>query len=79
VSVRGADVFVVATHAHPVNESILELTLLLDAVKRASAKRITAVVPYFGYSRQDKKGLSREPISARLVADLISVAGAHRW
>ncbi|HZD80408.1 MAG TPA: ribose-phosphate diphosphokinase [Actinomycetota bacterium] len=77
-SVRGCDVFVIQSHADPVNESIMEQLVLLDAMKRASAKRITAVVPYYGYSRQDKKGLAREPISAKLVADLISVAGADR-
>ncbi len=77
-SVRGADVFVVQSHADPVNESIMEQLIMLDAMKRASAKRITAVVPYYGYSRQDKKGLAREPISAKLVADLITVAGADR-
>ncbi len=77
-SVRGADVFVVQTHADPVNESIMEHLIMIDAMKRASAKRITAVVPYYGYSRQDKKALAREPISAKLVADLISVAGADR-
>jgi ribose-phosphate pyrophosphokinase len=77
-SVRGADVFVVQTHADPVNESIMEQLIMLDAMKRASAKRITAVVPYYGYSRQDKKALAREPISAKLVADLLSVAGADR-
>jgi ribose-phosphate pyrophosphokinase len=77
-SVRGADVFVLQTHADPVNESIMEHLVMIDALKRASAKRITAVVPYYGYSRQDKKGLAREPISAKLVADLITVAGAHR-
>ncbi|MFB3738629.1 MAG: ribose-phosphate diphosphokinase [Candidatus Velamenicoccus archaeovorus] len=77
-SVRGCDVFVIQTHADPVNESIMEQLVLLDAMKRASAKRITAVVPYYGYSRQDKKGLAREPISAKLIADLLSVAGADR-
>lgn len=77
-SVRGADVFVVQTHAEPINESIMEQLIMIDAMKRASAKRITAVVPYYGYSRQDKKGLAREPISAKLVADLLSVAGAQR-
>jgi ribose-phosphate pyrophosphokinase len=77
-SVRGADVFVLQTHADPVNESIMEQLIMIDALKRASAKRITAVVPYYGYSRQDKKGLAREPISAKLVADLITVAGADR-
>ena len=77
-SVRGADVFVIQTHAEPVNESIMEQLVMLDAMKRASAKRITAVVPYYGYSRQDKKALAREPISAKLVADLLTVAGATR-
>jgi len=77
-SVRGADVFVLQTHADPVNESIMEQLVMIDAMKRASAKRITAVCPYYGYSRQDKKGLAREPISAKLVADLLSTAGAQR-
>ncbi len=77
-SVRGADVFVIQSHADPVNESIIEQLILLDAMKRATAKRITAVIPNYGYSRQDKKGLAREPISAKLVADLITVAGADR-
>ncbi|MGZ4129947.1 MAG: ribose-phosphate diphosphokinase [Actinomycetota bacterium] len=77
-SVRGCDVFVVQTHAEPVNESIMEQLVMIDAMKRASAQRITAVIPYYGYSRQDKKGLAREPISAKLVADMISVAGADR-
>jgi ribose-phosphate pyrophosphokinase len=77
-SVRGADVFVVQTHYEPVNEAIMEQLIMIDAMKRASAKRITAVIPYYGYSRQDHKGMSREPISAKLVADLISTAGADR-
>jgi ribose-phosphate pyrophosphokinase len=77
-SVRGADVFVIQTHAEPVNESIMEQLVMLDAMKRASAKRTTAVIPYYGYSRQDKKGLAREPISAKLIADLLTVAGAQR-
>ena len=77
-SVRGADVFVVQTHADPVNESIMEQLIMIDAFKRASAKRITAVVPYYGYSRQDKKGRAREPISAKLVSDILTVAGADR-
>ena len=77
-SVRGADVFVIQTHAEPVNESIMEQLIMIDAMKRASAKRITAVIPYYGYSRQDKKTLSREPISAKLVADLLTTAGADR-
>jgi ribose-phosphate pyrophosphokinase len=77
-SVRGADVFVVQSHYEPVNEAIMEQLIMIDALKRASAKRITAVVPYFGYSRQDKKALSREPITAKLVADLLCKAGADR-
>jgi ribose-phosphate pyrophosphokinase len=77
-SVRGCDVFVIQTHAEPVNEAIMEQLIMIDAMKRASAKRITAVIPHYGYSRQDKKGLAREPISAKLVADLLSVAGCDR-
>ena len=77
-SVRGADVFVVQSHYEPVNEAIMEQLIMIDAIKRASAKRITAVVPYYGYSRQDKKGRSREPITAKLVADMFQVAGADR-
>jgi ribose-phosphate pyrophosphokinase len=77
-SVRGADVFVIQTHAHPVNDAVMEQLVMVDALKRASAKRITAVVPYYGYSRQDKKGLAREPISAKLVADLLTAAGTNR-
>ena len=77
-SVRGADVFVIQTHAEPVNEAIMEQAIMLNALKLASAKRITAVVPYYGYSRQDKKALAREPISAKLVADFLSVAGSDR-
>src|SRR5438105_11917843 len=77
-SVRGADVFVIQTHCAPVNETIMEQLVMIDAMKRASAKRITAVIPYYGYSRQDKKALSREPISAKLVADLLSTAGCDR-
>jgi ribose-phosphate pyrophosphokinase len=77
-SVRGSDAFVVQTCSEPINDNIMELLLMIDALKRASAKRISAVVPYYGYSRQDKKSLAREPISARLITDLISVAGADR-
>src|SRR3954454_2067901 len=77
-SVRGADVFALQTHSEPVNEMLMEQLIMIDAMKRASAKRITAVVPYYGYSRQDHKGLSREPISAKLVADMLSAAGADR-
>jgi len=77
-SVRGADVFVVQSHYEPINEALMEQVIIIDAMKRASAKRITAVVPYYGYSRQDKKTLSREPISAKLIADMLRVAGADR-
>ena len=77
-SVRGADVFVVQSHYEPVNEALMEQLIMLDAMKRASAKRINAVIPFYGYSRQDHKALSREPISAKLVADLLSTAGADR-
>jgi ribose-phosphate pyrophosphokinase len=77
-SVRGTDVFVVQSTSNPVNKHLMELLIMIDAFKRASAGRITAVVPYFGYSRQDRKSKARDPISARLVADLISVAGADR-
>ena len=75
---RGADVFVVQSHYEPINEALMEQVIIIDAMKRASAKRITAVVPYYGYSRQDKKTLSREPISAKLIADMLRVAGADR-
>jgi ribose-phosphate pyrophosphokinase len=78
VSARGCDCYVIQSHADPVNEAIMEQLVMIDALKRASAKRITAVVPYYGYSRQDKKALAREPISAKLVADLLSAAGSDR-
>jgi ribose-phosphate pyrophosphokinase len=77
-NVRGADVFVVQSTCMPVNHNIMELLLMVDALKRASAKRITAVIPYYGYARQDRKVQPRVPISARLVADLITVAGVDR-
>ena len=77
-SIRGADVFIVQTHCGPVNTSIMEQCIMIDAAKRASAKRITAVCPYYGYSRQDRKAEGREPITARLVADLLEAAGADR-
>ncbi len=77
-SMRGEDVFVIQSLGHPVNDSIMELLLLLDALKRASAGRITAVIPYFAYARQDRKDKPRVPISARLLADLITTAGAQR-
>lgn len=78
VSVRGCDVFVMQSFGESMNASIMELLLIVDALKRASAKRITAVVPYYPYARQDKKGRGREPISARLIADLLHTAGADR-
>ena len=77
-TVRGADVFIVQSTCDPVNDSLMELLIMIDAVKRASAGRITAVIPYFGYARQDRKAKSRDPISAKLVANLITVAGADR-
>ncbi len=77
-SIRGSDVFIVQTHAGPVNDSLMEHLIMIDAAKRASAKRITAVCPYYGYSRQDRKATGREPITAKLVADMLSVAGADR-
>src|SRR5689334_17757809 len=77
-SVRGCDAYVVQSHAAPVNEWIMEQLIMVDALKRASAKRITVVVPFYPYARQDKKHRGREPISARLIADLFSAAGAHR-
>jgi ribose-phosphate pyrophosphokinase len=77
-SIRGADAFVIQTHCDPINDRIMEQLLMIDAAKRASAKRITAVVPFYGYSRQDRKAEGREPISARLVADILTVAGADR-
>ena len=77
-NVRGKDVFVVQSTCRPVNDNLVELLLMLDALKRSSAQRITAVLPYFGYARQDKKVVPRVPISAKMVADLLDVAGAHR-
>src|SRR5256714_7500292 len=77
-SIRGADVFVIQTHCEPIHERIFEQLLMLDAAKRASAKRITAVCPFYAYARQDRKAEGREPISARLLADLMTVAGAER-
>ena len=77
-SVRGADCFVIQSHSEPVNFHIMEQLIMIDALKRASAKRITAVVPFYGYARQDKKGRPREPISARMMGDLFIVAGADR-
>jgi ribose-phosphate pyrophosphokinase len=77
-SVRGSDAFVIQSHAAPINQWIMEQLIMVDALKRASAKRITVVAPFFGYSRQDKKHRGREPISARLMADLFKTAGADR-
>lgn len=77
-SVRGCDCFVVQSTSHPVNTNLMELLILIDALKRASAGRITAVIPYFGYARQDRKIKARDPISAKLCANLISTAGANR-
>ena len=77
-SVRGSDVFVVQSTCKPVNDHLMELLIMIDAFKRASAGRITAVIPYFGYARQDRKAKARDPISAKLVADLITAAGADR-
>ena len=77
-SMRGADMFIVQTHAGPVNDSIMEQLIMVDAAKRASAHRITAVCPYYGYSRQDRKATGREPITAKLIADLLSAAGVDR-
>jgi len=77
-NVRGRDVFVIQSTCDPVNENLVELLLMLDALKRASADRITAVIPYYGYARQDKKVAPRVPISAKLVADMLTIAGATR-
>ena len=77
-SVRGSDAFVLQSHCAPVNEWIMEQLIMVDALKRASAKRITVVAPFYPYARQDKKHLGREPISARLIADMYKTAGANR-
>src|SRR5918995_6373418 len=77
-SVRGSDAFVIQSHTAPINEWLMEQLIMIDALKRASAKRITVVAPFYPYARQDKKGRGREPISARLVADLFKAAGADR-
>ena len=77
-SVRGCDAFVLQSHSAPINDQIMEHLIMVDALKRASAKRITVVMPFWGYSRQDKKHRGREPISARLMADLFKTAGANR-
>src|SRR6056297_201450 len=77
-TVRGADVFVVQSTCPPVNENIMELLVIIDALRRASARRITAVIPYYGYARQDRKVQPREPITAKLVANILTTAGARR-
>src|SRR6187397_3599667 len=77
-NVRGEDVFVIQSTSFPANDHLMELLIIIDALRRASARRISAVVPYFGYARQDRKAGPRTPISAKLVANLIAVAGAHR-
>ncbi|MDH6116679.1 ribose-phosphate diphosphokinase [Kitasatospora sp. GAS204B] len=77
-SARGADCFVMQSHTAPINQWIMEQLIMIDALKRASAKSITAILPFYGYARQDKKHLGREPISARLIADLLAQAGADR-
>jgi len=77
-NVRGMDVFIIQSTCSPVNVMLMELLIMIDAMKRASADRITAVIPYYGYARQDRKVAPRAPISAKLVADLITTAGAHR-
>src|SRR6478752_882629 len=77
-NVRGEDVFVVQSTSFPTNDHLMELLIMIDAFRRSSARRITAVIPYFGYARQDRKPGPRTPISAKLVANLITEAGAHR-
>ena len=77
-SVRGKDVFIVQSTSNPVTENLMEILVLTDALKRASAKEITAVIPYFGYARQDRKAKPRQPITSRLVADLLTTAGVDR-
>lgn len=77
-TVRGCDVFVIQSTCSPVNDNLMELLVIIDALKRASAGRITAVIPYFGYARQDRKARARDPISAKLVADILQTAGANR-
>ena len=77
-TVRGCDVFVIQSTSYPVNDNLMELLVMIDALRRASAGRITAVIPYFGYARQDRKARARDPITAKLVADLITTAGADR-
>jgi ribose-phosphate pyrophosphokinase len=76
--VRGSDVFVIQSTCNPVNDNLMELLIMIDALKRASAGRITAVIPYYGYARQDRKAKARDPISAKLVANMLTAAGANR-
>jgi len=77
-TIRNCDVFLVQTFSHPINEHLVELLVMIDAAKRASARTINLIVPYYGYSRQERKSAPREPISAKLVADLLTTAGASR-
>ncbi|MCI1931820.1 MAG: ribose-phosphate diphosphokinase [Clostridia bacterium] len=77
-TIRGADVYIIQSTSSPVNDNLMELLIMIDAMKRASAERITAVMPYYGYARQDRKARARDPISAKLVANLLTVAGANR-
>ncbi len=77
-NVRGSDVFIIQPTSHPVDHNVMELLLVLDALKRASAARVTAVIPYYGYAKQEKKTSGREPISAKLVADILTTSGANR-
>src|SRR5664280_2042742 len=77
-NIRGEDVFVIQSSSYPANDNLMELLITLDALRRASARRVTAVIPYFGYARQDRKSAPRTPISAKLVANLITEAGANR-
>ncbi len=77
-SVRGADCFLIQSHTAPINTWIMEQLIMIDALKRASARSISVIIPFYGYARQDKKHRGREPISARLMADLLKTAGAHR-
>src|ERR1700723_2624015 len=77
-NVRGSDVFIIQSTSFPANDHLMDVLIITDALRRASARRITAVIPYFGYARQDRKSGSRTPISAKLVANLITEAGAHR-
>ena len=77
-TVRGSDVFVVQSTCNPVNQNLMELLIMIDALKRASAGRITAVIPYYGYARQDRKAKARDPITAKLVANMLTAAGADR-